>query len=80
MGVTALWPLLEKEGVVEHYRGSSSEDHASIVAAVDGAVVAVDLAPWLFQVGPRSPPLQFLKGRPLMLHAVQQSARRAAVA
>jgi hypothetical protein len=52
MGITALWKLLEAEQVVEHYKGSASTgDFAAIVATADGAVVAVDLSPWLCQVG-----------------------------
>jgi hypothetical protein len=49
MGVAALWSLLEKEGVVEHYRGASSDDYAAILQAASDAVVAVDLSPWLLQ-------------------------------
>lgn len=51
MGVTALWQLLGAEQVVEHYRGASADELAHIVQAVDGAAVAVDLSPWLMQVG-----------------------------
>lgn len=36
---------------MEQYVGAAPADHATIVEAVDGAAVAVDLATWLMQVG-----------------------------
>lgn len=51
MGVNALWQLLHAEGLVEHYSGSSTEDHRQIVDDVDGLAVAIDMGVWVMQVG-----------------------------
>lgn len=49
MGIADLWRLLEAEDVVEKYTGANAADHAAIVRAVDGQVIAVDLSMWLMQ-------------------------------
>lgn len=54
MGIAALWQLLRAEEVVEWYRGGITEEHAALVAAVDGQAVAIDLSPWIIQAGGES--------------------------
>lgn len=49
MGVAALWQLLRSEELVEWYRGGITEEHAALVAAVDGQAVAIDLSTWIMQ-------------------------------
>eukprot|EP00887_Chlorella_sp_A99_P003372 scaffold7.g3372.t1 len=49
MGVNTLWKLLAAEEVVQKYAGLNPADYAALVRAVDGAVIAVDLAMWLMQ-------------------------------
>ncbi|KAL4425232.1 hypothetical protein ABPG75_009248 [Micractinium tetrahymenae] len=49
MGITALWQLLRAEEVVEWYRGGIAEEHAALLAAVDGQAVAIDLSTWIMQ-------------------------------
>lgn len=40
MGISSFWKLLQDEGVLERYSGARAEDHARIMAAVDGKVIA----------------------------------------
>lgn len=49
MGINALWQLLRAEDLEEWYRGGVMEEHAALVAAVDGQAVAIDLSTWVVQ-------------------------------
>ena len=48
MGVSELWSLLKAEGSVQHWSGREGA-HASIVSAVEGKAVAIDLSAWIVQ-------------------------------
>lgn len=49
MGISSLWKLLAEEGILRKLVGSSPEEHSSLLAELDGKVIAIDLSAWIMQ-------------------------------